>query len=144
MNKYKEEFLMAISNSGLTPPDKIIADGVPHRFVSEAGSNKKNGWYILHLAKKPCGIFGCWKNIPEYKLWFPERHSGKLKPSDYEKYKTEIKLLQEQWALEKVLVQERSSKRAEVEWADAEESGDHLYLDKMFKWFFLFLIRSYC
>ena len=130
MNKFKEEFLMAISNSILTSPDKIIANGKLHRFVSELGSNKKNGWYILHLAKKPCGIFGCWKNIPEYKLWFPERHSGKLKPSDYEKYKVQIKLLQEQWALEKVLVQERSSKRAEVEWADAEESGDHAYLDK--------------
>ena len=44
MSKHQEEFLMAISNSGLTPPDKIIADGVPHRFVSEVGSNKKNGW----------------------------------------------------------------------------------------------------
>ena len=130
MSKHQEEFLMAISNSGLTPPDKIIADGVPHRFVSEAGSNKKNGWYILHLAKKPCGIFGCWKNIPEYKLWFPERHSGKLKPSDYEKYKTEIKLLQEQWALEKVLVQDRSSKIAEDEWDGAEEPSAHAYLDK--------------
>ena len=130
MSKHQEEFLMAISNSGLTPPDKIIADGVPHRFVSEAGSNKKNGWYILHLAKKPCGIFGCWKNIPEYKLWFPERHSGKLKPSDYEKYKTEIKLLQEQWALEKVLVQDRSSKIAEDEWDGAEEPSSHAYLDK--------------
>ena len=44
MNKYKEEFLMAISNSGLNSPDKIIADGKLHHFVSELGSNKKNGW----------------------------------------------------------------------------------------------------
>ena len=83
MSKYQEEFLIAITNSGLTPPDIIVADGKLHRFVSEVGSNKKNGWYILHLTKKPCGIFGCWKNMPEYNLWFPERHSGKLKPSDY-------------------------------------------------------------
>ena len=47
MSKYQEEFLVAISNSGLTPPDKIIADGVPHRFVSEVGSNKKNGWFDI-------------------------------------------------------------------------------------------------
>ena len=130
MSNHQEEFLRAIINSCLTPPDTIVADGKLQRFRSEVGSKNENGWYILNLAPKPCGIYGCWKNIPEYKLWFPERPSGKLKPSDHEKYKVQIKLLQEQWALEKVLVQERSSKRADVEWADAEESGDHPYLDK--------------
>ena len=114
MRKHQEEFLRAITNSGLTPPDTVVADGKPHRFRSEVGSKNENGWYILHLAPKPCGIFGCWKNMSEKQFWFPERPSGKLKPSDHEKYKVQIKLLQEQWALEKVLVQERSSKRAEV------------------------------
>ena len=126
----EQGLLTAIKKTGLTAPDNVVADGKVHRFRSEVGSKNQNGWYILHLNPKPCGIFGCWKNMSEKQFWFPERPSGRLKPSDHEKYKVQIKLLQEQWALEKVLVQERSSKRAEVEWADAEESGDHLYLDK--------------
>ena len=106
MSKHQEEFLRAIMNSRLTPPDTVVADGKVHRFRSEVGSKNQNGWYILHLAPKPYGIYGCWKNMSEKQFWFPERPSGKLKPSDHEKYKVEIKLLQEQWALEKVLVQE--------------------------------------
>ena len=58
MSKYQEEFLMAISNSGLTPPDTVVADGKVHRFRSEVGSKNQNGWYILHLNLKTCGIFG--------------------------------------------------------------------------------------
>ena len=33
--------------------------------------------------------------MSEKKFWFPERPSGGLKPSDHEKYKVQIKLLQE-------------------------------------------------
>ena len=130
MNKNQEEFFKAIKNSGLTPPDKIVADGKLHRFRSEAGSTNKNGWYILHLVPKPCGIFGCWKNIPEKQFWFPERSSAQLNSEESTKFKDEINHLKEQWGLEKERVQIEASKKAGNEWLNAEEPGDHVYLQE--------------
>ena len=126
----EQGLLTAIKKTGLTAPDTVVADGKVHRFRSEVGSKNQNGWYILHLNPKPCGIFGCWKNMSEKQFWFPDVPSGQPNSEQFIKYNAEIKLLQEQWDAERVVAQELSSKRAEVEWADAEEPKNHPYLDK--------------
>ena len=54
----EQGLLTAIKKTGLTAPDTVVADGKVHRFRSEVGSKNQNGWYILHLNLKTCGIFG--------------------------------------------------------------------------------------
>ena len=62
-----EDFIRAIEAEGLTPPDKIIADGKKHRFDSD-GQGKKNGKYILHPEKPISGFFKCYKS-EIYSTW---------------------------------------------------------------------------
>ena len=69
MNEITERFRNRISETGLLPPDRIIPDGVIHRFRSSPDSNKTNGWYRLHQNEVSVGAFGCWKrDFKEY--WF--------------------------------------------------------------------------
>ena len=56
-----EDFIRAIEAEGLTPPDKIIADGEKHRFDSD-GQGKKNGKYLLYPDKPIYGYFKCYKS----------------------------------------------------------------------------------
>ena len=121
MSKHQEEFIKAIRNSGLIPPAEIVADGKIHRFRSEGGSKNRNGWYVLHLAPKTIGIYGCFKAIQEPLIWIPGRSSEKLKPSELKAYKAELKKMREQCLVEKALDQKEAAKMAEMEWGNAED-----------------------
>jgi phage/plasmid primase-like uncharacterized protein len=54
----------AISNAGMTAPDKIIMDGKIHRFNSGTkgkGGHDRPGWYVVYGDGVPAGRFGCWR-----------------------------------------------------------------------------------
>jgi len=57
------DFIQAIKEAGLEPPDKIVVDGQFNRFSSEGRPSDKSGWYVLndlpHCAI--AGAFGCWR-----------------------------------------------------------------------------------
>ncbi len=57
----EQAFLAVIEATGLTPPDKIIADGERHRFSSNGKVNDYAGWYVLHVDGVAAGVFGCWR-----------------------------------------------------------------------------------
>ena len=62
-NTYEMDFIQAIKEAGLEPPDKIVVDGQFNRFSSEGRPSDKSGWYVLndlpHCAI--AGAFGCWR-----------------------------------------------------------------------------------
>lgn len=57
-----DAFRNAMLDAGLTPPDAIHADGRMHRFHVEGDKRgSKNGWYVLHIDRRPSGAFGSWR-----------------------------------------------------------------------------------
>lgn len=58
---YTAQFRTAILAAGLTPPDKIIADGDFHRFPTSVKPGDDAGWYVLHMDGVPSGAFGNWR-----------------------------------------------------------------------------------
>lgn len=56
------QFRESIADSGLTPPDHIIADGNLHRFSSNGKPTDLAGWYVFHTGRIPAGSYGCWRS----------------------------------------------------------------------------------
>ena len=42
------DFIQAIKEAGLEPPEKIVVDGRFHRFSSDGRPSDKPGWYVLN------------------------------------------------------------------------------------------------
>ncbi len=58
----EEALKVAMEAKGITPPDKIIADGKIHRFATNGKKDDDSGWYVLHGDGIPAGAFGCWRS----------------------------------------------------------------------------------
>lgn len=56
---FKQQFKTAMTQAGITPPDKLIDDGNIHRFPTDEEPWSDGGWYILHNSEQPHGSFGC-------------------------------------------------------------------------------------
>ena len=55
-------FKNAMAQAGLLPNESIKADGNLHRFKVQGDKpGSKNGYYLLHLDRRPAGCFGSWK-----------------------------------------------------------------------------------
>jgi putative DNA primase/helicase len=61
MSTALDQFLAAIAEAGLTPPEFITTDGKLHRFSSDGRRCDKAGWYIFRTGDIPAGAFGCWR-----------------------------------------------------------------------------------
>lgn len=57
--EYAEQFRQAIADSGLTPPDHLVADGEIHRFSKDGAKWDDSGWYVF-FPDGLGGVFGCW------------------------------------------------------------------------------------
>jgi len=60
MNDAIDQFRLAMTNAGLTPPDTIHADGKLHRYSTDSKPSHKNGWYFLHPEGAAWGQAGSW------------------------------------------------------------------------------------
>jgi putative DNA primase/helicase len=85
MENILSDFSSAIRQHGLTPPDRIIADGEIHRFRS--GPEKaENGYYRLHIVAAHrggeigFGTIGCWKR--DIKEKWCSRERSEITPTD--------------------------------------------------------------
>ena len=56
-----DQFNRAIADSGLPPPNHVIADGKIHRFPTKDQASDNAGWYVLHMDNVPAGKFGDWR-----------------------------------------------------------------------------------
>lgn len=55
------QLIIAISESGIQPPDYIVMDGNLHRFSTTGKKSDKTGWYVAYNGQVPAGAFGCWR-----------------------------------------------------------------------------------
>jgi len=122
-----EPFIRAIESEGLTPPDKIIADGKKHRFDSD-GQGKKNGKYVFYPDEPLSGYFICYKS-GIFSTW--SKDYSNATPEEREKYsliKAERKARREKEdAINQVAVQQLVAER----WNKAAlPDGQHPYLKK--------------
>jgi len=122
-----EPFIRAIESEGLTPPDKIIADGKKHRFDSD-GQGKKNGKYVFYPDEPLSGYFICYKS-GIFSMW--SKDYSNATPQEREKFsliKAERKARREKEdAINQVAVQQLVAER----WNKAAlPDGQHPYLKK--------------
>ena len=130
-NTFEMDFIQAIKESGLEPPDKIVVDGQFNRFSSEGRPSDKSGWYVL--SDLPDGViagaFGCWRSIDKVK--WSSVTEAKLDKQQQRRIKDAIKksyLLSEQ---ERTTLQEKIAKDAESVWEKAKPADPaHPYLSK--------------
>jgi putative DNA primase/helicase len=125
------DFIQAIKEAGLEPPDKIVVDGRIHRFSTDGWPSDKPGWYVLNDLSDGviAGAFGCWRSIDKVK--WSSVTEAKLDKQQQRRIKDAIKksyLLSEQ---ERTTLQEKIAKDAESVWEKAKPADPaHPYLSK--------------
>jgi putative DNA primase/helicase len=62
MTPTTEQFREAIAQSGMIPPDDVIADGKLRRFSPSGRRGDDAAWYVLHGDGIPAGAFGDWRS----------------------------------------------------------------------------------
>ena len=130
-NSIEMDFIQAIKEAGLEPPDKIVVDGRIHRFSSDGRPSDKPGWYVLNDLTDGviAGAFGCWRSID--KVQWSSVAEAKLDKQQQRRIKDAIKksyLLSEQ---ERTTLQEKIAKDAESVWEKAKPADPaHPYLSK--------------
>ena len=125
------DFIQAIKEAGLEPPDKIVVDGRIHRFSSDGRPSDKPGWYVLNDLPDGviAGAFGCWRSIDKVK-WSSVKMSTLSKEKQRQVKKTIRDAIQKAERERKVL-QEKASKEAESLWEKAKPADPaHPYLSK--------------
>ena len=130
-DKYEMDFIKTIKEAGLEPPNKILVDGLFHRFSSKGRPSDKSGWYVL--SDLPDGViagaFGCWRSIDKVK-WSSVKMST-LSKEKQRQVKKAIKDSLKKAEHERKVLQEKASKEAESLWEKAKPVDQaHPYLSK--------------
>ena len=128
MSDILSEFLSAIRHFGLTPPDKLVADGGIHRFRS-GPERAENGFYSLSIVPAHkggdigFGLIGCWKRDIREK-WC-SRETGALAEVD----RTAMEIARAKLRKAAEAEAGESAKKAESIWAAAKAPDPkHPYL----------------
>jgi len=122
-----EDYIRAIEAKGLTPPDKIIADGKFHRFDSD-NSGKSNGVYILHSDEPQSGWFKCYKTGTENN-W--SRGYYVTDPEKREQFQKLIKQQTQERTVKILEIHKQAAIKVSAEYQDAKSADpDHLYLKR--------------
>ena len=125
------DFIQAIKEAGLEPPDKIVVDGQFNRFSSEGRPSDKPGWYVLNDLPNcaVAGAFGCWRTGVK-QSWSSVKMST-LSKEKQRQVKKAIKDAIQKAERERKVLQEKASKEAESLWEKAKPADQaHPYLSK--------------
>lgn len=123
----KAEFARAISEAGLRPPERIVADGHLHRFSSDGRRGDDAGWYVLHLGDVPTGAFGCWR--ADISRFWCARTRRDLSGTERHNVKLRIAESRRQRAAQLTKLQRECRERAAKKWARARPADSaHSYL----------------
>ena len=130
-NTFEMDFIQAIKEAGLEPPDKIVVDGQFNRFSSEGRPSDKSGWYVLndlpHCAI--AGAFGCWRTGIK-QSWSSVKMSTLSKEKQRQAKKAMDDSIQKAKDERKVS-EEKTSRFAQSLWEKAEPAqSSHKYLSK--------------
>ncbi len=130
-NSIEMDFIQAIKEAGLEPPNNIGLDGRFHRFSSDRRPSDKPGWYVLNDLPDCAivGAFGCWRNGLK-KTWSSVEIS-RLSEEKQRQVKEAIKDSIQKAEDECKILQEKTSKDAETLWEKSKPADPtHPYLIK--------------
>lgn len=123
-----DDFRRAIADTGLTPPDEIIADGKLHRFATDEEDFRDDaGWYVLHSDGLPAGVFGCHRSGLKQK-WCT-KSDQQMTPAERLEHRKRIAAIQHQRDAEERRRHTAAAQRAQTIWdAALLAPPDHPYL----------------
>ncbi len=123
------QFIQAIQEVGIPAPESVIGDGRLHRF-SSGKRRDHNGWYVLHLDRRPSGSFGCWKRgISE--SWHVRKDSPRTTPEQSRELRRQMDRDQRQRQREVETQQKTAAERAKQLWNScAPAPSSHPYLTR--------------
>ena len=130
-NSIEMDFIQAIKEAGVEPPNNIGLDGRFHRFSSDGRPSDKPGWYVLNDLPDCAiaGAFGCWRNGLK-KTWSSVKIS-RLSEEKQLEVKEAIKDSIQKAEHERKILQEKASKDAESLWEKSKPADPaHPYLIK--------------
>ncbi len=120
------QFTNAIQETGITPPNSIIADGKIHRFSSNGKAKDESGWYVFHSDGIAAGSFGDWRT-GESKTWCAE--SGhQLTPSELAAHKVQLESIKAKREADDFKTKAEAKVRANEIWAQSLAFAKHSYL----------------
>jgi len=118
-----DQFRHAMQASGINPPEEIVADGILHRFSTNAKrSSDDAGWYVLY-SDIPVGVFGdCRMGITK------EWRANRLTSEEESEVRRRIEIARSE--AETLLREraERAAKLAAAIWKAAKPVSEHRYL----------------
>lgn len=120
------QFQDAITQSGLTPPLDIIADGKIHRFSSDGKLSNRNGWYVMYQDEPSVGVFGDWSKDFQSK-WMADIGRA-YTPDETKAYQRKIELAKEEFEQAKLVKQAQAQREVNEIWDEAEPAKFHSYL----------------
>ena len=121
------EFAAHMQASGITPPDKIHADGQRHRFSTNGKAHDKAGWYVLHVDGIPTGVCGDWRTGYSSK-WVDTAPERKSTPEEKAQSKQRIDAARQQAEAERKQSQASTAQKAQAMWEKAASCEHHPYL----------------
>ena len=80
-----QELRTAMSDAGITPPQKIVANGRVHRFATNGGASDDAGWLIV---RKHFASFGDHRTGAEHVYFF--NGTERLTPQAHKKLQREV------------------------------------------------------
>ena len=122
------QFITAISQSGLTPPDYIVDDGLIHRFSSNGKPGDKAGWYTYDSNGVTSGCFGCWRS--GFDQTWTANIGRKLTKDEYAINKERTIAMQLKREAEVLKNQTEAQVKAKEFWHKGEKVVSHTYLTK--------------
>ncbi|OGR01019.1 MAG: hypothetical protein A2511_01375 [Deltaproteobacteria bacterium RIFOXYD12_FULL_50_9] len=121
-------FKQAMRNTGIKPPDEILADGCLHRFTVYGDKpQSKNGWYVFHDGDLATGAFGCWKRQVN-EAWSSEPYQS-MTPEEQTAYKIKMANITRQRTADQKRIQAECRAWCANVWPKAQNAtSDNPYL----------------
>ncbi|MEY5099200.1 MAG: hypothetical protein RJA36_1919 [Pseudomonadota bacterium] len=122
-------FADAIRGAGLTPPERIEADGAIHRFSSSGRRGDDAGRYCLHLDGVPAGWFQCWRTMDHAESW-SAKDATEMTPAEQAAHRQRVEAMQAARKADQEQRQQRAKAEAARRWEAAAPAQNHPYLGR--------------
>lgn len=120
-------FAGAIRAAGLTPPERIEADGAIHRFSSNGKRGDDAGRYCLHLDGVPAGWFQCWRTMDHAESW-SAKSANEMTQAEQAAHRQRVEAMQAARKADQERRQDQARAEAARRWEAAAPATVHDYL----------------
>lgn len=122
----EQRFADAMLAAGMPTPDRILADGVLHRFATKQKAGDDAGWYCLFAGEISVGFFGDWRT-GESHTW-RENIGRRLTPAEETALKKQADTARQQRKADKEKRHRETATLAQLIWEEAKPVISHPYL----------------